>query len=77
MSSSTANKVRWGFMSTANIAGKYRRALDLCSNGYLYAVASRDINTAKKWAEKENVNIYYGSYDELLADKNVCILLQD
>ncbi len=67
----SSTKCRFGFMSTANIGGKYKRALDICPNAELYAVASRSLDTAKAWAEKNSIKVYYGSYDELLADKNV------
>jgi len=37
----------------------------------LYAIASRDIKKAKDAAEKWGFPVYYGSYEELLADEKV------
>ncbi len=40
-------------------------------NGYIYAIASRDVNKAKQIASEFNIDNYYGSYEELLHDKQV------
>ena len=37
----------------------------------VYAIASRDIKKAKDAAEKWGIPVYYGSYEELLADEEV------
>jgi predicted dehydrogenase len=70
---SSPRKCRIGFMSTANIGGKYCRAIqDECADvAELAAVASRDLTKAKAWADKFGVKKAYGSYEELLADKEI------
>lgn len=37
----------------------------------VYAIASRDVNKAHDAAKKWGIPVYYGSYEELLSDKNV------
>ncbi len=64
-------KLRWGILSTARIADAQVRAIQLSSNCELVAVASRDVNKAKEWAQKRNVPRALGSYDELLASDEI------
>ena len=40
----------------------------------LYAVASRNLETAKKAAKRLNIENYYGSYGELLCANNIDIV---
>ena len=67
-----ADKIRWGIISTANIA---RNALipgiQTSNNGVVYAVASRDLARAQAFAAEHGIERAYGSYAEMLADPNV------
>ena len=63
--------VRWGILSTANIATKVARAIHLAQNADLIAVASRTEERATAWGQKHNVATTYGTYDELLADDSL------
>lgn len=67
-----ADQVRWGILSTANI-GKKRviPAIQQSNNGIVSAVASRDFQKAKAFAEECGIPQVYGSYEELLADPNI------
>ncbi len=67
-----AQKIRWGFLSTANI-GRTRvaPAIQQSSNGEIVAVASRSLDKAQEFADELNIPTAYGSYEELLADPNV------
>ena len=66
------NKVRWGILSTANIAlGKVIPAMQRSSWCEITAIASRDLAKAKQAAAKLNIPNAYGSYEELLADSAV------
>ena len=63
--------VRWGILSTANIATKVARAIHLAENSDLVAVASRTEERAATWGKEHNVPVTYGTYDSLLADESL------
>ena len=65
-------KVKWGIIGTANIAvGCTIPGMKLASNCELYAIAGRNIDKANSFKEKYGFSKAYGSYDELIADKDV------
>ena len=63
--------VKWGVLSTAGIATKVSRAIDLAGNAELVAIASRSQERAEAWSNKHGAARAYGSYDELLADPDI------
>ncbi len=63
--------IRWGILSTANIATKVGSAIQSATNADLLAIASRCENKAREWAEVKGVPKYYGSYDSLLNDEEI------
>ncbi|MBK7106944.1 MAG: Gfo/Idh/MocA family oxidoreductase [Ignavibacteriae bacterium] len=65
-------KLNWGILGTAAIA-KNQIIPAILKSKYcnLTAIASRNINDAKKLSTKFGVPKYYGSYEELLADKEI------
>ena len=63
--------VRWGILSTANIATKVARAIHLAKNADLVAVASRTKEYAVAWGKAHDVSRAYGTYDALLADASL------
>lgn len=68
-----AEKVlRWGVISTANI-GRVAviPAIHRSSNGKLVAVASRDGERARTFAERVGIPRAYGTYEELLAADDI------
>ncbi|HKP80592.1 MAG TPA: Gfo/Idh/MocA family oxidoreductase [Pyrinomonadaceae bacterium] len=66
------NKVRWGILSTANIAlAKVIPAMQHSPWCEITAIASRDLSKAKQAAAELNIPNAYGSYEELLADDTV------
>lgn len=66
------DKVRWGILSTANIAlAKVIPAMQRSSWCRITAIASRDLSRAKDVARALQIPNAYGSYEELLADKAV------
>ncbi|MNW31915.1 1,5-anhydro-D-fructose reductase [compost metagenome] len=67
-------RVKWGLISTGWIAEKFAADLAHASNGELYAVASRTIESADKFAKQFNIPKAYGSYEELLADPEVDVV---
>ena len=71
MMTESKQNVRWGILSTANIATKVSRAIDLAAGAELIAIASRTEERAKSWAVKHGVSRAYGNYDALLADPEI------
>jgi predicted dehydrogenase len=65
-------KLRWGVLSTANIGrASVNPAIQASSNGTLLAVASRDRERARAFAEAARIPKYYGSYEALLNDPDI------
>jgi predicted dehydrogenase len=66
------NKLRWGVLSTANIAvTKVIPAMQRGEWCEVTAVASRDLEKAKQVAERFGIPKAYGSYEELLDDDSI------
>jgi xylose dehydrogenase (NAD/NADP) len=61
-----STKVRWGLLSTAHINHRLIPAIRASSQGELAAVASRSLPTAKEYANKWNIPMAFGSYQEML-----------
>lgn len=71
-------KLRFGFLSTANIGRKNWKAIFNSGNCVVTAVASRDVDKSRKFIDDcsreaafETRPAAFGSYEELLASKNV------
>jgi len=61
-----------GVISTANIAvDRVVPALKKSGLVEVKAIASRDINRSKRWAEKLKIDKYYGNYDEMLKSTEI------
>ena len=71
MTTQTKQPIRWGILSTANIATKVARAIHLARNADLIAVASRTEERATTWGREHNVPTTYGTYDALLTDDSL------
>jgi predicted dehydrogenase len=66
------DKIRWGVLSTAKIARVHViPGTNRSQFGQVTAIASRDLARAKAIAAELSIPTAYGSYQELLADKNV------
>lgn len=65
------NKLRWGIISTGNIALRFARALQKSATGQLVAVASRDLAKAEKFSVEFPRVIPCASYDDLLARPDI------
>jgi predicted dehydrogenase len=64
--------VNWGIISTALIGtAKVIPAMQKSKHCRIQAIASRDLALARKWAEKLGIPKAYGSYEELLADREI------
>jgi len=64
-------KFTWGILSASNIANTFSLAVLESDKGRLGAVASRDIEKAKDFANKYNISKYYGDYENLLTDDEI------
>ena len=58
-------------LGLGNIANRVAKGVICSPKAYLYAVASRNVENAKKFAEKYAASVYYGSYEEMLKDPKV------
>jgi predicted dehydrogenase len=66
--------VNWGLISTANIANKNVRAMEISKNSRLVAVASRSIEKANLFAKDNSLSgsvKLYSSYQDLTDDDDV------
>lgn len=66
-------KIKWGVLGTASIAkGATIPGMKLAENCELYAIAGRNLEKAESFKEQFGFEKAYGSYEELLADPEVC-----
>lgn len=64
--------IRWGILSTANIAeGKLIPAIHASGSSEVVAVASRSIESAQAFATRNQIPTAYGDYQSLLDDPDV------
>jgi predicted dehydrogenase len=69
------SKLRWGILSTSNFArSKMLPALSLSPYAEIHAIASRSKEKAGEVATSLGIPKAYGSYEELLADKDVDVI---
>lgn len=61
-------KVRYGVVSTAQVAPRFIEGVRLTDNGEVVAVSSRQLSQAQAFAAKHNIPKAYGSLKEMLAD---------
>jgi D-xylose 1-dehydrogenase (NADP+, D-xylono-1,5-lactone-forming) len=63
--------IRWGILSTAQIAKNAMIPAIRAASGDVTAVASRQLQKAQAFAGELNIPKAYGSYEELLADPEI------
>lgn len=66
-----SNQIRWGILGTGRIARAFAEGLNHTSNGTLTAVSSRNINSAKSFANEWQVPNLYGSYKEMAESSTI------
>ena len=64
---------KYGIVSTASITKRFIDGLRKAGDEVV-CVASRDINKARQFAQDNNINKYYGSYDEVYTDDEVDVV---
>lgn len=67
-------KIRWGIIGLGNIAHKFANDLMLVEGADLAAVASRNAEKSKEFAEKYDCKKAYSSYDDIISDDEIDIL---
>lgn len=67
-------EIRWGILGTGWISERFADDLKLVPGALLYAVASRNLVKAQKFAESRQIPCAYGSYSELVNDPNVDVV---
>lgn len=67
-------KIRWGIMGTGTIANSFVQGLCVLEDAELYAVASRSIEKAKEFGIRHSAVKCYGSYEELVGDKDIDVI---
>jgi predicted dehydrogenase len=66
------DSLRWGVLSTANIGRvAVNPAIRASSNGTLVAIASRDAERARVFADRHDIPRWHGSYEALLEDDGI------
>jgi len=65
---------KWGILAPGKMSAKFTKGLKLLKNAELYAVGSRDLERAVLFAKDYGFTKYYGSYEELAADRDVEIV---
>ena len=59
------SRLRWGLLSTARINERFIDAVRRSDRSELVAVASRDVQRAKAYADRYDISSSYGTYEEL------------
>lgn len=64
-------KIKLGLLACGGIANKMARAVTVVENVTLWACAARDLSRAEDFAATYNIPKAYGSYEELVQDKDI------
>lgn len=68
------DNIKWGMIGTGRIARAFAEALKGTQGAELYAVGSRMAEKAAAFSGNYGFKKWYGSYDELIADKEVDVV---
>ncbi|ASA25955.1 Gfo/Idh/MocA family protein [Paenibacillus donghaensis] len=71
MTTDNAYKVKWGVLGTGWISHQFVTDLAHAANGVAYAVGSRSLESAEKFATDHGVPVAYATYEELVNDPEV------
>ncbi|WZO97082.1 Gfo/Idh/MocA family oxidoreductase [Isosphaeraceae bacterium EP7] len=67
-------KIRWGILATGRVAQQFARGLSVLPDAELMAVGSRNLSSAKLFADAYGIPKVHGSYEALAADPEVDII---
>jgi len=68
------NRINVAIIGTGKIANTYVKEYKKAENINVYAVASRKLEKAQEFAEKYEIEKAYGSYEDVLNDKNISLV---
>jgi predicted dehydrogenase len=68
------SSIRWGLLSTSNIAATFAADLRITDGAELAAVGSRSLESARRFADEHGVARAHGSYEALAADPEVDVI---
>ena len=63
--------LRWGILSTGNVAGQFAHDVNHARRSQLWAVDSRRMETAIDFALRHCVKVAFGRYEQVLANTEV------
>lgn len=63
--------IRFGIIGAGNIARKFKDAVLQTKDAKVIAVASKDLERAKNWANEESVPLYYDNYTAMLQNESI------
>lgn len=66
--------VRWGVLAPGVIADAWTAAVHSHTDQRVAAVASRDLDKARRFAERHGIRTAYGDYEQLVADPEVDVV---
>lgn len=66
--------INFGIIGAGNIAHKFADAVNKVDNAKLVGIASRSVERAKEWSEKENGVTVYESYKAMLDDTAIDVI---
>jgi predicted dehydrogenase len=67
--------VRWGVLGVSKFAmTKVIPAMKSCTGARIVAIASRDFEKARDAASRIGIDKYYGTYEEMLADREIDVI---
>lgn len=67
-------KVTYGILGTGAIVERFVRAVEASSGGEVVALASRELEKAKRKAHELDIPKAYGSYEALVKDENIQVV---
>lgn len=66
-----SRRIRWGILGTGEIAQTYSKGVGASLTGEVVAVGSRQLASARAFADRNKIEKVFGSYEDLLADSAV------
>ncbi len=66
--------IKWGIIGAGNISSKFATGFGVIKNAEIAAVASRDLNKARQFADRFHISKAYGSYEELAEDPEIDVV---
>lgn len=67
-------KIKWGIIGAGRISSQFATALNSLGTAEIGAIASRDLERAKRFAESFKINKAYNSYEELAKDPEIDVI---